>query len=164
MSLAKKMGDAHEAFIAEALGGRQTRGSGNQWRDPADGRMDRREHPVAFAWDCKSTRAASATIKRADLDKLVEQSHGDRPLLPVRFYDDDRLRGHEDWALIRVDDLVELMERLAPGKDAWLELGRANGWVTEFCAMHDVGPMTPEENEVHADGGDPCIPSLRVWP
>jgi hypothetical protein len=104
------MSEKHEEFIAEAFGGRKSRGSGSQWRDPADGRMDRRGDIICFAWDCKSTRHASITIKRVDLDKVTEQAHGDRPMLPLRFYDDDRLRGFEDWALVKVDDLGELIE------------------------------------------------------
>lgn len=109
MSLAKKMSDAHEAFLAAFFGGRQTRGSGNQWANPADGRMDRRVHPIAWAWDGKSTRARSITIKRDDLDKITDQALAERPMLAVRFYDDDRLRNFEDWALVKVDDLAELL-------------------------------------------------------
>ena len=111
MSLAKKMGDAHEEFIAEAFDGRQARGSGNQWRDPADGRSQR-EAVLHFAWDCKSTRAKSISIKREDLAKILDQSHGDRPMLPIRFYDDDRLRGFEDWVLLRVDDVQEMLQTI----------------------------------------------------
>lgn len=112
MSLNKKMGDAHEGYVVELLGGRQTRGSGNQWNNPTDGRMDPHERAVAFAWDCKSTRKRSMSIKRDDLDKLVEQAGAERPMMPVRFYDDDRLRGFEDWVLVRLDDFAEVIEKL----------------------------------------------------
>lgn len=110
--LNRKMSDAHEEFLAYVFGGRRTRGSGNQWNDQADGRMNRREAPVAWGWDGKSTRAASITITRNTLDKIVEQAGAERPMLAVRFYDDDRLRGFEDWAMVKVDDLVELLQTI----------------------------------------------------
>lgn len=53
--------------------------------------------------------------------------------------------------------------------DAWVELGRANGFVVaEFCAAHDVPPYL--RSEVHAARRDDrelldcCAPSLRVLP
>ena len=112
MSLAKKMGDTHEAHLCEVFGYRQTRGSGNQWRDQMDARSHRMSEAVAFAIDGKSTRARSVTIKRDDLDKAVEQAGAERPMMAYRFYDDDRLRGYEDWCLLREDDLLELTEPL----------------------------------------------------
>lgn len=105
----RKMSDAHEDHLAELLGGKKTRGSGNQWANQTDGRHNRHDIPFAFAWDGKSTRAKSTTVSRADLDKLVEQAAGERPLLALRFYDDDRLRHFEDWACIRLDDLSEML-------------------------------------------------------
>lgn len=106
----RQMSDKHEDDIAFWFGGRKTRGSGNQWRDPSDGRQNRRVRRFSFAWDGKSTRAKTITIKREDLDKLKEQAVFDRPMMPIRFYDDDRLRSFEDWVLVRVDDLIELTE------------------------------------------------------
>lgn len=111
MGLAKKMGDKHEEHAAEVYGGRMTPGSGNQWNRPTDGRISRYEHTMAFARDCKSTRARSMTIKRDDLDKLQEQAQPERPMMPIRFYDDDRLRSYEDWLLLTEDDGLELMAR-----------------------------------------------------
>lgn len=110
-NLRNRMGEAHEAHIQSVFGGRRTRGSGNQWRDQTDVRMDHREEAVAFAFDGKSTRAKSSTITRADLDKLVQQSAELRPCLAVRFYEDDRLKLAEDWYLVAEDDLLELIER-----------------------------------------------------
>jgi hypothetical protein len=45
------------------------------------------------------------------LAKAEEQAHGERPMIAVRFYDDDRLRRFTDWSLVREDDLLELIER-----------------------------------------------------
>jgi hypothetical protein len=103
------MSDAHEDHLAQVFGGRKTRGSGNQWANQTDGRTNRHDIPFAFAWDGKSTRAASTTVSRADLDKVREQADGDRPILALRFYDDDRLRGSEDWVCLRLDDLAEML-------------------------------------------------------
>jgi len=103
------MSDKHEDLLAEAFGGKKTRGSGNQWANQTDGRTNRHNIPFAFAWDGKSTRHASTTVSRADLAKVTEQADGDRPILALRFYDDDRLRGFEDWLCVRLDDLVEML-------------------------------------------------------
>ncbi len=111
MGLAKNMGDKHEQHAAEVYGGRVTPGSGNEWARQTDGRVSRYEHAVAFARDCKSTRSRSISIKRDDLDKLCLQAEPERPMMPIRFYDDDRLRGYEDWVLIREDDFLELLQR-----------------------------------------------------
>lgn len=105
------MGDAHEAHLADAYGVRRTKASGSQWRDQTDARGHRYDDAVAFAFDGKSTMARSISVSRADLDKLVEQSLPERPCLALRFYDDERLRGFEDWAVLRECDLAELIER-----------------------------------------------------
>ena len=110
MSLNKKMGDKHEADIADRLGGRRTRGSGNQPANPADGRHNRYADHFAFAWDCKSTRGDSIGVSRTMIEKIIEQSHGERPMLPLRWYDSDRLAVAHDWVAIRLDDLEELLE------------------------------------------------------
>jgi hypothetical protein len=106
------MGDKHEEWLAVTFGGRRTRGSGNQWRDPIDGRQNHREVEFAFAWDGKSTMAQSLTIDRPMLRKAVEQAGPERPMIGVRFYDDERLRGFEDWVLVRGADMAEMTERL----------------------------------------------------
>jgi hypothetical protein len=47
---------------------------------------------------------------------------------------------------------------------AWLQIGIDNGWVTEpFCNTHDGDPyMTEEEQQEWEDGGDPCMPVIKV--
>lgn len=105
------MGEKHEEWLAETFGGRKTRGSGSQWRDQMDGRQNRYEVEFAFAWDGKSTMAQSITIDRPMLRKAVQQAGSERPMIGVRFYDDERLRGFEDWVLVKAEDLIEITER-----------------------------------------------------
>ena len=46
----------------------------------------------------------------------------------------------------------------------WMAYGQEKGWIAEGnCQTHDVTPMTDEEEQEWEDGGDPCIPILRVW-
>lgn len=117
MSLQSKMAEKHEAHLVEVFGGRRTRSSGNQANDAMDGRHSRYEEIVAFAWDGKSTRARSISVTRDMLAKATEQAHGERPMVPLRFYDDDRLRNFEDWCLVREEDLLELMELAAQPRE-----------------------------------------------
>jgi hypothetical protein len=102
------MSDKHETDIAAALGGRKNRGSGNQWANPIDGRQNRYRRRFAWAWDCKATFQKSASITREMLKKLRDQAEGERPALPIRFYDNERLTSHDDWVLIRMEDFMEL--------------------------------------------------------
>jgi hypothetical protein len=46
----------------------------------------------------------------------------------------------------------------------WLQVGIDKGWVTEpFCHTHDGDPyMTEEEMKEWDDGGDPCMPVVKV--
>lgn len=46
----------------------------------------------------------------------------------------------------------------------WLQIGIDNGWVTEpFCNTHDGDPyMTEEEEQEWEDGGDPCLPVIKI--
>lgn len=111
--LKRRMSDHHEEFLSEVFGARRTPGSGNGSANPMDVRQHRYDHSVAFAVDGKSTRAKSISVTRTMLDKAVEQAHGERPAIALRFYDDDRLKKYEDWAVVKMDDLIELMERSA---------------------------------------------------
>lgn len=46
----------------------------------------------------------------------------------------------------------------------WLDIGIANGWVSDpFCYTHDGDPyMTEEEEKEWEDGGDPCAPVIKI--
>jgi hypothetical protein len=111
-SLNHDMGAAHEKAIAEKLGMRQSRGSGNQWRDPIDARHNHLDSEYAFAVDGKSTLAKSISVTRAMWEKAVDQAGAERPMLALRFYDDVSLSrvGHDlavcelaDFAAMRAD-------------------------------------------------------------
>ena len=111
MSINTKMSQVHEAFLVKMLGGRKTKASGSQWQDQMDGRHARREQEFAFAWDGKSTFAKSIGLTRVMWEKAKEQAHGERPLLPLRFYDTSRLDVGLDLVVMDLNDFVELLER-----------------------------------------------------
>lgn len=108
--LRKRMGDLHEDFLHKLFGGRRARSSGNQFNDQMDGRLDRYEQTHAYAWDGKSTLAKSTTVSREMWAKAIEQSHGERPMLALRFYDDERLTVGLDLVVIDAHDMAELLE------------------------------------------------------
>jgi hypothetical protein len=110
MSLNHRMAEAHEKDLQERLGGRRTRGSGNQPANPMDGRHSRYSQPVALAWDAKATRGLSISVTRKMWSKAEEQAHGERPALPLRFYDSDRLKVWRDLIVLDLDDTIELLE------------------------------------------------------
>lgn len=109
MSINHKMAQSHESYVAQVLGAGVNRGSGNQWRAQMDGRTSRMHKLFAFAWDCKATLAKSMSISRKMWDKAVEQAQGERPALPLRFYDDESLRTYEDLIVLRFEDFAELL-------------------------------------------------------
>ena len=75
-----------------------------------DGRTDRRFESFAWAWDGKSTMGKSISVTREMLEKAVEQAGGERPMIALRFYDDERLRIYDDWILVKADDFLDLQE------------------------------------------------------
>ncbi|MEV7675170.1 hypothetical protein [Streptomyces sp. NPDC088752] len=109
-TLNQAMGDAHEKHLAETLGMRQTRGSGNQWRDQMDAKHDRTSTQYAFAVDGKSTLGKSVSVTRDMWDKAVEQAGGERPMLGLRFYDSGALKVHADLVACDLLDFAELLE------------------------------------------------------
>ncbi len=111
MSHNKDMGDQHEAHVNQRVRFRGTPGSGNQWKDPADGRHNRMLSAYAFAYDGKSTCAKSIGVSRTMWAKIVEQAGGERPMLALRFYADYTLRGPStDLAVTDLDDFAELLD------------------------------------------------------
>lgn len=109
-TLNQAMGDKHEQHLAETLDMRQTRGSGNQWRDQMDAKHDRTSTQYAFAVDGKSTLAKSISISREMWAKAVEQAGGERPMLGLRFYDSGALKVHADLAACDLLDFAELLQ------------------------------------------------------
>lgn len=106
----RQMSDAHEIHVCELLGMRRTKASGSQFNDQMDGRHD--EGAWRFAMDGKATLGKSIGVSREMWDKAIEQSHGARPLIPLRFYDDWRLTPGLDLVVADLNDLAELIERV----------------------------------------------------
>lgn len=109
MSLTHRMGAAHEQFLAVTLGGRQAKGSGNQWRDQMDGRHNRLTEQFAYAWDGKSTLGKSIGVSRAMWEKAREQAGGERPMLGLRWYDNESLEVGLDLVVVSAYDLSEML-------------------------------------------------------
>lgn len=46
----------------------------------------------------------------------------------------------------------------------WLNRGIDAGWITPMtCWTHDTFEITEEEEKEMDEGGDPCIPIVRLW-
>jgi hypothetical protein len=46
----------------------------------------------------------------------------------------------------------------------WLEYGHAHGYCTGVsCDLHDGVELTDAELEALDNGGEPCIPVVRIW-
>jgi hypothetical protein len=101
----------HEADLAEWFGTRANPGSGNQFNRQGDGRNNAHEQEFAFCWDGKATLGTSIGVTRLMLKKIKQQAHRERPMVALRFYNNDRFTESEDWAVIPMDDLRELIER-----------------------------------------------------
>jgi hypothetical protein len=108
--LKRRMSDRHEEWMADTFGGRVSRGSGNQPNSPMDVRQHHRDHEFAFAFEGKSTRGKGITVTEELWDKAADQAIGERPVLGLRWYHDDRLRSHTDLLVISPDDFHELVE------------------------------------------------------
>lgn len=105
-----KMAQRHEEFVAQTLGGRQTRGSGNQWRDQTDGKHDDDSLVYRFAWDGKATLGASIGVSQQMWLKVEEQAEDRLPAIPLRFYADRRLtRVDQDLIVLRLSDFADIL-------------------------------------------------------
>lgn len=119
----KECGDRHEEHLIDVLGGKQSKGSGNQWHSPMDGRHNRRVEEFAFAWDGKSTTTGTISVTLAMWEKAQEQANGERPMLALRWYPTERptVANTEgvDLACVSLLDLSELLDA-ARGRSALL--------------------------------------------
>lgn len=113
MSDVKRLADRHEQHVASMLGAKNSRASGSQWHDQADGRMSRYADQFAWAFDCKCAlpQTKSIGVSREMWVKIEEQAHGNRPMIPLRFYSTSRGDVFRDLVVITLDDLVELLEQ-----------------------------------------------------
>lgn len=106
----RKLSDQHEIWLAELLGGRRTKGSGNQFNDQMDGKNDRHATPHPLAWDGKATRGKSVGLTRAMWEKAVEQSHGLTTVLALRWYSPgNSLRSGLDLVVLEANDFAEIL-------------------------------------------------------
>ena len=107
----RDLSDKHEIYLAELLDGRRSKGSGNQFNDPMDGRNDRHEQAHALAWDGKATQGKSVGITREMWAKAVEQAHGLIPTLALRFYGSGYgLKPELDLITIQADDFAAILD------------------------------------------------------
>ena len=117
----RDMSDRHEDFLVDLLGGRKTRGSGNQFANPMDGRHNRYDDAMAFAWDGKSTLGNSIGVTRAMWEKAQEQALGERPMIALRWYLNERLTDAIDLIAIDANDFAELLDLAREGARARAE-------------------------------------------
>lgn len=108
----RQMSSKHEDFIADLIGGKRTRNSGAVWSDQMDARNDVRNDQWAFAADGKATLGKSIGVSRDMWDKAVEQSHDLRTILPLRWYDTERLDVGLDLVVLSAEDFREMLEAL----------------------------------------------------
>lgn len=114
MSVNQRISQDHERDLQERLGGHASRGSGNQWNNPMDGRHDAHSGRFVFAWDCKATRGKSIGISRDLLAKADEQAAEARAIVPLRFYDDDRAKHYShDKVLLDLRDFEEMLDYIS---------------------------------------------------
>lgn len=106
----RDMSDAHEDYLVALLGGRKTKGSGNQWQNPSDGRQRGIDQAWSFSWDGKSTFAQSASITLPMWGKIREQARPDHPAIPLRFYANENLEVAADLIAVELSTFAALEE------------------------------------------------------
>ena len=108
----RRMSALHEEYIARLFGGHQHPGSGNQARNQGDGHRSGHRFGIGWVWDCKATLGKSISISLSQIEKITEQAGTDKPLIPIRLYENDRLTHAVDLVAMRPDDLLEILELL----------------------------------------------------
>ena len=118
-----RLSQQHEDDIAGWFGnGRRHPGSGNQFTKLLDGKSGFAGE-WDFAWDCKAAMpgTSSITVTRTMIDKIVNQAHGRRLMLPMRFYNTERgdFFGHQDLVAVRASDAIAMVEILDNRADGY---------------------------------------------
>lgn len=55
------------------------------------------------------------------------------------------------------------LDGLSP-RELWVAYGIAHGWCSEpVCVTHAGLPSSPEEDAAWDEGGDPCVPAVRLY-
>ena len=107
----RKMSDRHEEDLVALLGGERTRNSGAVWSDQGDGHQTGLDQYWTFGWDGKSTLGKSIGVSRDMLAKLRDQCRGLEPMLPLRWYLDERLtKVAEDWISVEAETFAQILE------------------------------------------------------
>jgi hypothetical protein len=107
----RKMSDRHENDLVALLGGERTRNSGAVWSDQGDGHQTGLDQYWRFGWDGKSTLGKSIGVTRDMLAKLREQCRGLEPMLPLRWYANDRLTMvDEDWIAVESETFAQILD------------------------------------------------------
>lgn len=121
-----EMGRLHEEYLAQINDGKKTAASGSGWAEQADGR-NHHDLPFAYRWDGKSTLGQSITVTLPMVEKILDQAHGERPQIGLRWYGDDRLKSVlADWVAVRAADWEETLMAAR----SWVFLETAVGEVT----------------------------------
>ncbi len=143
MPVTRKMSDRHEDDLADVLDGIKTKNSGATWADRSDGHQTHSEGHWRFAWDGKSTLGRSIGITREMWLKIGEQSRGLLPMIPLRWYRDERLTA-VDVDLVAID--LETFAEIQHDANA-------------YRAMLDVGCASGIHDHRQADGpsNGPCV-------
>lgn len=104
-----EMARLHEEHAAKMLGGTRHRGSGNQWQAQTDGDTPHDE-PFAFRIECKSTKGQGLAVTLSMIEKAIDQGQGDIPVIPLRWYANDKLTEvAADWMAVKDVDLSEIV-------------------------------------------------------
>jgi hypothetical protein len=112
VSLNQKMAAHHEGWACEVMDATRSPASGSQWANPIDGRQNHLLQEFAFAFDCKSTLGQSIGVSRKMWEKARLQAGGERPMVPLRFYENERLEVALDLIVVDADDHLEMAERI----------------------------------------------------
>ncbi len=105
-----KMSQLHEADAAQLVGGERSKGSGSQWQGPADGRSSRMTNEYGWGYECKATCGQGIEVTRKIWAKIADQAEGERPLLMLRWYEDETFE-RVSYDLVAMDwaDFSEIM-------------------------------------------------------
>jgi hypothetical protein len=136
------MGDAHEADIAEWIGGSQQKASGSQWHNQGDAKNNERKVPFPITADGKSTLGKSIGVSLFMWRKIVEQTFGQIPTLFLRFYKDESLRTVvQDLVVLDRRDFVEILEaarQWEQQREQLIEIVKKDVLSAYSIAEHDI--------------------------
>lgn len=111
-------GNRSEYQMALFLGGKTTLASGATSGDKSDIKLDWTVEP--FRAEHKSTQTLTLSVKKAWLDKIIEEARhtGRIPLFTFSFTNGRGVSIKEgNWVAMRAKDWLEMMERLAEAED-----------------------------------------------